>query len=183
MVSQALTQKVDSLSLGTATHLVISKLDLKKPVCEASIREVIEGLVRESMVSEAVGKAIDIGGILGFFETDTGRAVLDERNRVWREWPFSLAMPASECGVSAGPEASETVIVQGIVDMLVETAEGLIVVDFKTDRVKPEEVAGRGESYRTQLEIYGRAAEAILKRHILSRIVYFLSAGVEFRIL
>jgi ATP-dependent helicase/nuclease subunit A len=67
--------------------------------------------------------------------------------------------------------------VQGITDMLVKTPAGLLVIDFKTDRVTEREVAERAELYHKQLEHYGRAAGAILKTKILGKWLYFLAPG------
>jgi len=67
--------------------------------------------------------------------------------------------------------------VQGIIDMLVQTPAGLLVIDFKTDDVTAKETSERAELYREQLELYGRAAEAILKAKIIGKWLYFLKPG------
>jgi ATP-dependent helicase/nuclease subunit A len=61
--------------------------------------------------------------------------------------------------------------------MLVQRPDGLLVIDFKTDRVTAEEAPERAGLYRRQLELYGRAAEAIGKGKILGKWLYFLTAG------
>jgi ATP-dependent helicase/nuclease subunit A len=94
-------------------------------------------------------------------------------------------MPASEFDNSL--QAShftndENIIVQGIIDMLVRTPDGLLVIDFKTDRITAEEVSERAKLYRRQLELYGKAASAILKSKILAKWLYFLTPATEFEI-
>ena len=69
----------------------------------------------------------------------------------------------------------EVVIVQGIIDMLIETAEGLAVIDFKTDNITAGEAEGRAGLYREQLELYSKATEAILKIKIAGKWLYFLT--------
>ena len=81
-----------------------------------------------------------------------------------------------------GVTNDETIIVQGIIDMLVQTTQGLLVIDFKTDRITAGEVSQRAVLYRQQLELYGRAAGAILKNKLLGKWLYFLSPGCEFRV-
>jgi len=71
----------------------------------------------------------------------------------------------------------EVIIVQGIIDMLIKTPEGLLVIDFKTDDVAGEQIAERSNLYQRQLELYGRAAEAILKLKVSGRWLYFLKPG------
>jgi ATP-dependent helicase/nuclease subunit A len=59
--------------------------------------------------------------------------------------------------------------------MLVRTPQGLVVIDFKTDKITAAELNQRVELYRRQLDLYGRAAEAILKNKILGKWLYFLT--------
>jgi ATP-dependent helicase/nuclease subunit A len=120
-----------------------------------------------------------------FFESDLGRIVMDGKNAVWREWPFTFGVPASELSGSTeerpgGPD--ELIVVQGIIDMLVKTPDGLLVIDFKTDRVTEQEFAERADLYHGQLEHYGRAAGAILNKKILGKWLYFLTPGREIEV-
>ncbi|GAG43837.1 unnamed protein product, partial [marine sediment metagenome] len=142
----------------------------------------------------AVAEHIDTKSIITFFESELGRIALGGENTVWREWPFTFALPAvarasspwstarpvpSEVEGMAVPlsTSDEMIIVQGIIDMLIQTPHGLVVIDFKTDNVTAEQVAERAKSYRRQLELYGRAASAILKEKLLAKWLYFLTLG------
>lgn len=74
--------------------------------------------------------------------------------------------------------AGEEILLQGVVDCCFETADGLTVVDFKTDRVfSALEVRQRAEHYRPQLEAYSRALERVLEKKVVRRALYFLAAG------
>ena len=166
-----LAQEVDRRLIGTATHLVISQLDLRRPVTKETIEETKEKLLADGAVTEAAAGCIDSGPIVKFFESKPGRTILDAENTVRREWPFTFAMPADE------NSSDESIVVQGIIDMLVRRPEGLLVIDFKTDNITADEAAERAELYRGQLELYGRAAEAILKTRVLGKWLYFLRPG------
>ena len=78
--------------------------------------------------------------------------------------------------------SDESVVVQGIIDMLIRTQRGLIVIDFKTDNITTQQVSERAEPYHRQLELYGRAAEAVLKSETTARWLYFLTPATEFQI-
>ena len=60
---------------------------------------------------------------------------------------------------------------------LAAAADGLTVVDFKTDRVSGEEVRRRAERYRPQIEAYSHALERVLERPVRRRVLYFLYPG------
>jgi ATP-dependent helicase/nuclease subunit A len=166
---------IDGRLIGTATHLVISELDLAEPVTEAAIERTKEKLLADGAMAAAVAGHIDTESILAFFSSELGRLTVDGSNTVWREWPFTFALPAYESDDSS----DEIVVVQGIIDMLVRTAEGLVVIDFKTDKITAGRVRQRAELYRRQLELYGRAACAILGADSVVRWLYFLTPRVS----
>ena len=116
---------------------------------------------------------------------------LDPKNKVERDWPFTFALPALELPNSnhepriTNHESrttndarrtthDETIVVQGIIDMLIQTPQGLVVIDFKTDDISAGQVTGRAELYRQQLNLYARAASAILKSESIAKWLYFL---------
>ncbi|MHC4624103.1 MAG: helicase-exonuclease AddAB subunit AddA [Planctomycetota bacterium] len=171
---------VEGRLIGTATHLLIARLDLTGPINRKSIQEITEKLVAGGAITEDVAEHINIHSIIKFFASELGQMALDGRNKVWREWPFTFAIPAGQFRDSS-PESKltsdELIVVQGITDMLVKTPAGLLVIDFKTDRVTEREVAERAELYHKQLEHYGRAAGAILNTQILGKWLYFLTPG------
>jgi ATP-dependent exoDNAse (exonuclease V) beta subunit len=89
---------------------------------------------------------------------------------------------SSEFSVLSVAKSDETIVVQGIIDMLIQTARGLVVIDFKTDNVTAKQAVQRAELYRRQLELYSRAAEVILKCETIARWLYFLSPATEFEV-
>jgi ATP-dependent helicase/nuclease subunit A len=151
---------------------------LAKPIDKETIERMKEKLLVDGAITEAAAERIGEKSIVAFFESELGRTALDAKNKVWREWPFTLALPACEFSDSSHEPrvpSDELIIVQGIIDMLIQTPKGLAVVDFKTDNITAEEVAERAELYRRQLELYGRAACAILKTRLLGKWLYFLT--------
>ena len=194
---------VESRLIGVATHLVIAQLDLSRPVNKEAIGKIKEKLLVDGAITEAIAKHINTKSIIMFFQGELGRTVLDDENVVWREWPFTFALPAcefsdssderqatspvrnstmgtdniTEKGKISNGTSDELIIVQGIIDMLARTPKGLVVIDFKTDHIAADQVPERAEFYRRQLELYSRAASAILKAEILAKWLYFLTPG------
>jgi len=81
-------------------------------------------------------------------------------------------------GTGTAVLGEEWVLVQGIVDVLVDEPDGLTILDFKTDRVRREEVEARAALYRPQLETYRRAVAAAWRRPVKAAWLYFLVPGV-----
>jgi len=170
-------EPLDGRLIGTATHLVISQLDLTGPVTRETVEKTIEKLQTDGAIVPVVARRIDAESILAFFETEQGRLIFDPANKVRREWPFTFALPAS--GWENSSIAEDTIVVQGIIDLLVRTAQGLVVIDFKTDKITAVQAHERAELYRRQLELYSRAACAILKDKPAGRWLYFLTPHVS----
>jgi ATP-dependent helicase/nuclease subunit A len=166
----------DGRVIGAAVHSVIARIDLSRTVTVREVEEVKERLLAEGVIVKGVIEYVRADLITRFFESELGKAVIDTDNKVWREWPFSFAAPAGEVG-GAGDLGDEIVVVQGIIDILVRTPKGLLVIDLKTDNITAGEAAERGEFYRRQLDFYGRAAEKILGEKTAGRWVYFLKPG------
>jgi ATP-dependent helicase/nuclease subunit A len=190
-------EKIDGRNIGTATHLVISLLDLNKPITTESITRLIDKLLAEGAIIRPVASQIDVESIVKFFKSELGRMTIDKKNLVSREWPFTFAVPASQWVESAqrtnderrlsraesrGATSDDTIIVQGIIDLLVKTPKGLLVVDFKTDDVSADEAPQRAELYRPQLDLYAQAAAAITGQNVLAKWLYFLKPDCEFHV-
>jgi ATP-dependent helicase/nuclease subunit A len=200
-----LTKSVEPRLIGTATHLVISQLDLTAAVTAETIERTKDKLIADNSITTSVAEYIDTESILAFFQSEPGKLVFDAENTVLREWPFTFALPASEFttdamggSLKACPELSrraegfgdgrsqdtryeirDTIIIQGIIDMLVRTPKGLVIIDFKTDKITAGQVTERAELYRRQLALYSRAASAVLKSESVTKWLYFLTPRVS----
>ena len=71
----------------------------------------------------------------------------------------------------------EKVILQGIIDAFIMEEDGIILVDYKTDRVKDgKELRNR---YQKQIDLYSEALEQILGKKVKRRVLYSFSLGEE----
>ena len=68
-------------------------------------------------------------------------------------------------------------LLQGVIDCWFAEGDGLTVLDFKSDRIRPGGEGIRAEEYRPQLEAYSRALERVLEKTVTRRALYFLAAG------
>jgi len=173
--------------IGTATHLVISRLDLTGPPDNKTITKTIEQLLADKAITLDATDKINTDSIARFFSSELGQLIFDTGNKVMREWPFTYALPSSEWDKESSlrgtsGEIRDTIIVQGIIDLLIRTPQGLVIVDFKTDKISAAQANERAEFYRRQLELYGRAASAILRTKTLSKWLYFLTPCIAIEV-
>ncbi|HEV58124.1 MAG TPA: hypothetical protein ENN87_11645, partial [Phycisphaerales bacterium] len=167
--------------MGTATHRVIEELPLPGEVTDGLVHATIKDLVRRRVIDADDAAAIDVEAIVRFFAEEPGRLACDRAHRILREWPFTMGLDAGRLDPAAG---GEVIVVQGIVDMIVRTPAGLVVIDFKTDRIAPEQPAfeARLAAYREQIKHYCHAAEACLDAPVTGAYLHFLHPRLSVRI-
>ncbi len=169
---------LSAAEFGTAMHLVLRHLELGGDLSPAGVKKQVAGLVERQILSAAEAEAIDAAAIAGFLAGPLGRRL---REAVWirREWPFYLRLPAREAfPESGGALGDETVVIQGIIDCLFAEPDGLVLIDYKTDRAAGEGVKTLPvDKYRDQLNLYARAVEAILGQRVKERYLQFFTAG------
>ena len=100
-----------------------------------------------------------------------------KENTLYREQHFMQEVEYEKLFPEDGGENVEKVILQGIIDAFIMEEEGIILVDYKTDRVKDrEELKNR---YQKQIDLYSEALEQILGKKVKRRALYSFSLGEE----
>ena len=160
---------------GTAMHLVMQFLPLDTPPEPAAVRSLAETLTARRLLTPEQAAALDVPALARFLSSPLA-ARIRAAKQVWREYRFS---PRTDAVHSAPAAAGEEMLLQGVADCVFETADGLTVVDFKTDRVTAEEAPRRAEVYRTQLNTYAGALAKILQKPVTERVLYFFACDRE----
>lgn len=75
-----------------------------------------------------------------------------------------MGVPFSE--MSEDEESSSYVVVQGIIDLYFEEEDGLVLVDYKTDRIKDQDSSILVRRYKVQLDYYRRALEQMTGKKV-----------------
>ncbi len=156
---------------GTATHRFMQFSDFD--AAEKSVQAELDRLYEWEFISAAERDAVDIKAVERFFASDIYTRIKNSV-KFEREMRFITEMPAGKLK-SLVPETvkDEPVIIQGSVDLVFEEPDGLVIVDFKTDRVRDENVLR--EAYSEQLNIYGKACEKIFEKPIKELLLYSFS--------
>ncbi|MEW6357037.1 MAG: helicase-exonuclease AddAB subunit AddA [Planctomycetota bacterium] len=171
--------KLSGVERGTAAHTVMRFLDLSLDLAKREVVEREIARIREKgLLTDVEAESLDAGGAAAFFATDLGKRILGDPSRVRRELPFTLVRRAGELYPDLSErDRNEVVLLQGIIDCLIETKDGFLLLDFKTDDVSAEDIAARIKEggYATQLSHYAGAVEQIFGRPVRGRYLYFVS--------
>ncbi|MGB9809168.1 MAG: 3'-5' exonuclease, partial [Caldanaerobacter sp.] len=157
---------------GIALHLVMQKLDLSKDLSYRGIKEQIENMVKEEILTEEQAREVDARKIEKFFKTPLGKRLLGAKE-VKREVPFHLKVKSREIYKDLPEEYEDEYIqVQGIIDCFFEEEGGLVLIDYKTDYVEKEGLEEIKNKYKVQIELYSKALETITGKTVKEKYVY-----------
>lgn len=155
-----------SAEKGTATHKFMEYCDYgSAAIC---VEDEIERLYEWQYISLAEAEIIDKESVKAFFESYAYALVLKAKN-TYKEYRFLTKVKASElCPDVNGDD--EYSIVQGVADCIIENEDDIIIIDFKTDKIKDENILK--SRYNRQLDLYSNALSKIFNKPVSKKIIY-----------
>jgi ATP-dependent helicase/nuclease subunit A len=178
---------LSSSERGTAVHFIMQKLDLERIATSEEIRDQIQEMKNNNLLSEEEVKAVDKVNFLGFFKSNLGKRMLSaygEGRLLKRELPFYTEISSLnvDSTLPAKIYEKEKVRLQGIIDCIFEEESGIVLLDYKTDYVvegMEEEII---DKYRIQLKYYKEAVEKITGKKVKESYLYLFGLGKEVEI-
>lgn len=166
-----ITQTQDGKAYGNALHTAMQYISYASCSDSAGVEHEIARLVDEGYISEDCAALVACDKIAAFFETDIGKK-LRSSNRILREFKFSILNDAEDFipGLK-----NEKILMQGVIDCALIEADGITVIDFKTDRVTAENITDITEKYRSQVTTYAIALERIYQMPVKEKLIYYFS--------
>ena len=152
---------------GTLVHNLMQRLDFNNP----NVSEIIKSVNADEKTKKSLEKQIN-----EFLQTKFYSEV-KKAKKVYKEAPFNLEVKAEEVYDITDDSKNDILMIQGIVDMYYETEEGLVLVDYKTDKVENEhELIKR---YKKQLDYYKEALERLTEKKVSKMYIYSFSLKKE----
>ncbi len=162
---------------GIAIHTVLSKMDLARAESPEGVAHEVTRLVDLGFLDASSLSQDDASLIAAFFQTDLGRALVAWPERVHKEVPFTMKMPARLVSPTGVGDGGDEILVQGVIDVILEEDDGVTILDYKTDAVSVAGVSETANRYASQVSLYALAAEDILHRPVKGVWIAFLEVG------
>ncbi|HLR22134.1 MAG TPA: helicase-exonuclease AddAB subunit AddA [Pseudogracilibacillus sp.] len=172
--------RLSSAEIGTAMHTVMQHIPLTAPLDQTEMKSWLEKWIAEEKLTEQEAKAIDIKAITHFLSSDMARFIFNSKY-VEREVPFTYTLKAHDIYPDWEDDyAEEKVMIQGVIDCLIHTDKGMIILDYKTDNIPfkaltEEKKIALKDKYRTQLSLYKQAIEDIFNQPVEATYLYFFA--------
>ena len=171
---------------GTAVHRVMECYDFAS---EKSVQEQMEAMEKEEKITADMRALVKEQTVADFVSSETGKrmALAQRGGALYREKPFVMGFTEEELenygfGVGSNTDSCENIyektdseqekeeqkkvrheedltLIQGIIDVFWIEKDGIVLLDYKTDRVQQaKELIDR---YETQLKLYADALERV----------------------
>ena len=168
---------------GTLYHKALEEIPLEQITDMVSAEAELDLLVEHKILTKEERSIIEPSKIYNFSKTDISRRMVaaKKQSKLYLEQPFVIGMPADT--IQSDYHSRETILVQGIIDVYFEEEDGLVLLDYKTDRVgKYNGVKMLEKRYRTQLEYYQKALEQLTGKKVKEKVIYSLYLEKEIKI-
>ncbi len=155
---------------GTAMHHFLQFADYSAAKADSAAE--LARLTDAGYLTAEESASIDLARIDALFSGALGERIFAAQ-KVHREVRFFEELPAVRIAPElTGADAEETVLLQGVADCVLEEQDHLVLIDYKTDRVKSgEELAVR---YTEQLGFYADALEKTFGKPVREKLLYSL---------
>ena len=170
------SKKKTAAEIGTIIHLIFEKINLDKVYFVTTIQEEIERLVENQFITEEDAKVVDPYMIFKFYHSEIGLRLLESYKsgkEVKRELSFFTNISVNEYDDNIKiNKGNDYLRLQGIIDLVFEEEDGLVLVDYKTDFFKKGMESEIISRYKVQIDLYKRTLEKIYNKKVKQSYIY-----------
>lgn len=159
-------EKYTAVRKGLLIHFILQNLNFNLLNSKEEIKNYIDKLVYENVISEQDKKYIQVSRIYNFLNSKIGKELKDAK-KIYREYEFIL-----------NDKTISLSLIQGIIDLFYVTKDDkIILVDFKTDKIDNE--LEFIKKYKIQLDIYKRAINSLTNYKVDETYIYSFNLNKE----
>ncbi len=157
---------------GTAYHRAMELLAFDRMESREDVERYLSRMVEEKRFTEENYQLVDSNVIWTFLQSEFGQRMrrAQAEGRLHKEQQFLMGMPARKLEAA---DSDELVVIQGIIDAFFEEDGGLVLMDYKTDKINRAETLV--EHYKKQLDYYERALEQMTGKTVREKVIYSLT--------
>ena len=171
-------QKKEGLTaaeIGTAMHAVMEAADLRKAYDADALEELLAELQQQGRLTEEEKAAIRRKELLTFFSSDLAKR-MQKAEEIHKEQPFAMLVEPKDVFLDDVYQNMEEFIqINGIIDCYFIEENGVVLVDYKSDRLWQEDAFR--EKYKIQLRLYKEALERVTDLPMKACYIYAFAPG------
>ncbi len=156
---------------GTAMHTFMQFCDYNNS--KTDINSEISRLLEQGFLTQKQADCLDTIALNKLFSSKFADRMF-KADKIYREIKVSSFVSANEI---EDTESNEKILIQGIADCVFEENGKLVLVDYKTDRVKSD--SQLLSMYNNQISFYAKAVSKTLKKEVKEAILYSFFLGKQ----
>ncbi|NCC83610.1 MAG: hypothetical protein EOM03_05720 [Clostridia bacterium] len=174
---------------GSLFHKIMERLELRPeftqtPPSSDFYRTQLEKMMAAGALSPKEAQTASeemLPRVEQFWQSDIARAFLERWDRVEREVSFSILLKDEDLArvgfdsILTGTD--ESIVVQGVIDLLMLGKDEIWVLDYKTDQVDAKDCPEKALSHAPQINLYAFAMQAIYHLPVRRKYVAFVKPG------
>ena len=163
---------------GTAYHRALELIHFAEISGYDDIVKELDRIREEKRMQETAIDMVYPGVLTKFFHSDIAARMkqADRNGKLQKESQFVVGIPAREMNKA---DSDALILLQGIIDAWFEEDDGLVLVDYKTDRVKEGGENILLDRYQIQLFYYAKALAQITGKKVKEAVIYSLALQKE----
>lgn len=172
-------QEYQGAQRGTAYHRVMECLDYTKTDTKQDLAVQLDVLMDQKKLTQEQKDCINLSDVQRFVDSPLGKRMKKAAvaGKLYREQPFVISRKASFLNESWNGD--ETILIQGIIDGYFIEDGQIVLVDYKTDKIRKGEEYRLVERYHTQLEDYASALERMTLMQVKEKYIYSFTLHEE----
>ena len=168
-------EKVLGTTRGTAFHKVMEVFPFEQFSPDEKItEELVENMLREQADVGKLPKEyiplVSVKKVMNFLTSSLAKRMMRaaKEGKLYKEQPFVYGIGADRLNKEF--PATETVLIQGIIDAYFEEDDAVVLLDYKTDVITSEEALVK--RYQVQLDYYAEVLEKLLAKPVNDIVIY-----------
>ena len=160
---------------GTAFHKVMEvfpfeSLSGKEDFTEEMVANIIKKQAECGKLPEEFVPLVNVKKVWNFLNSSLAKRMIcaAKEGKLYKEQPFVYGIGADRLNKEF--PATETVLIQGIIDAYFEEEDGVVLLDYKTDVIDTQEALVK--RYQTQLDYYAEVLERLLSKPVKDIAIY-----------
>lgn len=156
---------------GTAMHTFMQFCDYNNSKNDVNLE--ISRLLEQGFLTQKQADCLDTEALKKLFSSKFADRMF-KADKIYREIKVSSFVSANEI---EDTKSNEKILIQGIADCVFEENGKLVLVDYKTDRVKND--SQLLSMYKNQISFYAKAVSKTLKKEVKEAILYSFFLGKQ----
>ena len=166
------TEPVNAGSLyGTAMHRVMECYDFVSDDYDTSLMSQLDSMLQSGFITDEQREMISVNKLNKFINCDIAKRmhIAAIKDNLWIEQPFVLQENPKELFDDVS-DNNDNIIVQGIIDVFYVEDDGIVLLDYKTDKADNEDELI--SHYKGQIDLYAKAIESSFNINVKEKLIY-----------